>query len=372
MTSSSTNTTTTTNLLIPRDEARTIRQAFAEHALKAAALAGIEVDPTVFRRNKDDNPLYSRWTSLRGKSAGSLLDSLLGERRVDLSFSDPLLGFERFAVELGPRPSKDHYVTTKDEDAGIAPGNLRWELRDSPPRRHAGVPVAVLERRRRLAAEACQRHGLDPAAFKRDPKNYLHRAFTNMRTRCNDPRGNAVAAYRERGITVHEDWDDDCYGFERFVAYVLSTLGPRPEGHSLDRIDNDRGYEPGNLRWATPEQQSRNTRRTKVREERMEEAASLVVSGATTTEIASHLGISRDYASTLARKLRKDNGLPLSPKKRPVATVQLGVEVMKRRVLGQPWSKVAAELGYSRWTLRDALGKLHGALAARASAKQGT
>lgn len=367
MTSSSATTTTTTNLLIPVAEARAVRQAFAEHALQAAALAGIEVDPAVFRRNKDDNPLYGRWTSLRGKSAGSLLDSLLGERRVDLSFSDPLLGFERFAVELGPRPSKDHHVTTKDEDAGIASGNLQWELRDSPPRRHAGVPVAVLERRRSLATEACQRHGLEPAAFKRDTENPLYAAFANMRTRCNDPRGNAISAYRERGIKVHEDFDDDCYGFERFAAYVLTNLGPRPEGHSLDRIDNDRGYEPGNLRWATPEQQSRNTRKTKVRAERMEEAASLVANGAKAAEIASHLGISRDHAAKLVRKLRKDNGFPPPPKKRPVATVQLGLEVMKRRATGQPWSRVSAELGHSRWTLRDALGKLLGALAAGAS-----
>jgi hypothetical protein len=49
----------------------------------------------------------------------------------------------------------------------------------------------------------------------------------------------------------------------------------------------------------------------------------------------------------------------------------LGLEVMKLRVTGQPWSKVAAELGYSPRTLRAALGKLHEALAAKARGKPG-
>lgn len=60
--------------------------------------------------------------------------------------------------------------------------------------------------------------------------------------------------YADRGITVCDAWRGEG-GFQAFFEHI----GPRPsQKHSVDRIDNDRGYEPGNVRWATNKEQSRN------------------------------------------------------------------------------------------------------------------
>lgn len=73
-----------------------------------------------------------------------------------------------------------------------------------------------------------------------------------MIARCTDPRVNGFAYYGGRGIAVCERWAS----FENFLA----DMGGRPEGKTLDRIDNDRGYEPINCRWATNAEQRANRR----------------------------------------------------------------------------------------------------------------
>jgi len=63
--------------------------------------------------------------------------------------------------------------------------------------------------------------------------------------------------YGGRGITIHEPWRKD---FLSFKNWLNDNLGPCPDGHSLDRIDNDGNYEPSNLRWASAETQANNRR----------------------------------------------------------------------------------------------------------------
>lgn len=71
--------------------------------------------------------------------------------------------------------------------------------------------------------------------------------------RCHNPQHPQYIYYGGRGITVCARWRNS---FENFLA----DMGVRPEGLTLDRRDNDKGYEPGNCRWATRAEQTRNRR----------------------------------------------------------------------------------------------------------------
>jgi hypothetical protein len=76
-----------------------------------------------------------------------------------------------------------------------------------------------------------------------------------MRRRCHSPSAHGFAEYGAKGIAVCDRWRNS---FENFIA----DMGERPAGTTIDRIDNDRGYEPANCRWATPRQQALNQRKT--------------------------------------------------------------------------------------------------------------
>ena len=104
----------------------------------------------------------------------------------------------------------------------------------------------------RASCPKCTRHYWSKHGYATDkPKEY--RAWKGMRYRCNNPSSKGWAAYGGRGVRVDPRWDD----FNVFLA----DMGPAPEDsreYSVDRINNDGHYAPGNCRWTTIDVQANN------------------------------------------------------------------------------------------------------------------
>lgn len=114
------------------------------------------------------------------------------------------------------------------------------------------------------------RHGMS--------KTPLYRRWGRMKRSCNNPNGPTYKHYGGRGILVCPEWDKS---FADFRDYVMSLPNAMKPGYTLDRIDNDGNYEPGNVQWADQHTQNANRRKISIQ--------------------TKYVGISKDHNSFIAQ-----------------------------------------------------------------------
>jgi hypothetical protein len=148
-----------------------------------------------------------------------------------------------------------------------------------------------------LAAERVQ--ALQCLAAEEDRK-YTKSSYMSMVQRCTNPNLPAYAAYGGRGIAVCARWLVGEGGKNGWTCF-FTDMGPRPRGTSIDRIDNAKGYEPANCRWATPHQQAVNRSSVKLT---AEDVHAIRTNNTTRKQAADQFGVSKDYVKKIrARKV---------------------------------------------------------------------
>ena len=140
-----------------------------------------------------------------------------------------------------------------------------------------------------LSKDVHTTHGLAP---RKNP-HPMYRAWATMWTRCTNPKIPCYKYYGGRGVKVCERWKD----FTKF----LDDMGERPEGMTLDRIDNDGGYTPDNCRWATYREQMLNSRATKLTPDKVRRIKTKHFPYRSNATIGRWYGVSRQMISRIRR-----------------------------------------------------------------------
>lgn len=164
------------------------------------------------------SPTYSSWQNMKGRYG----DAVYPQWRES---------FEAFLKDMGERPDGT-LLTRLDKTVDYQPGNVSW----LPP----GTKTEEARTRRK------RHHG----HTSRGTHSPTYASWQAMIQRCTNQNNDNWARYGGRGITVCPAWLD----FRGFLA----DMGERPAYTTLDRINNEGNYEPGNVRWAGPKTQAAN------------------------------------------------------------------------------------------------------------------
>lgn len=136
--------------------------------------------------------------------------------------------------------------------------------------------------------ENCRSHGATKGGITPE-----YQSWRGMRERCVNPNHASYSRYGGRGVSVCSRW---MHSFDAF----LQDMGKRPKGTSLDRINSDGNYEPGNCRWADAKTQVRNSSSFILSDEQVAAIIVLLSHGARHEDVAAAVGVSRSHISNIA------------------------------------------------------------------------
>lgn len=173
---------------------------------------------------------------------------------------------------------------------------------------------------RELARQKAIRHGL----FSNAETGYIVKAFNGIQQRCTNPNCHSYSVYGGRGIELRF----------RDVDHLYQEVGPRPSpSHSIDRINTEGHYEPGNVKWSTPVEQQRNRRNN------------VVEGGKCLAQLAEEAGLPYGVVRIRYSKGERGDDLlrPLSPHQKPL--------VFNGKLMQQ--GEVAAALGISKGAMSE-------------------
>ena len=133
-----------------------------------------------------------------------------------------------------------------------------------------------------------------------------------MLSRCTNPKHPRWDDWGGRGITVCDRWRD--------FANFLADMGERPPGFTIERRDNERGYEPDNCFWTTVIEQNRNRRTTKLNYTAVFEIQALLSAGKSIGVIARETGIERHTVGAVALTIDALHARPPVTTQAPIQT----------------------------------------------------
>ena len=166
--------------------------------------------------------------------------------------------------------------------------------------------------------------------------------WEGMIGRCTNPNNKDFPRYGGRGISVCPEW---IASYEAFESYML----PRPSGASIDRIDNDGNYEPGNVQWATVTEQARNRRSNKI--------IHFKGHSKTVAEWAEILGLNPITLSGRLRRMNVEDALNAPPNPRHEVTFRGETKTLSEwaREKGMQRKALHARIFINGWSVERAL-----------------